>query len=390
MNSIDKIAHIFIDEYGTPSLEIEKEGVIPYFVYAAVIIPNSELDNARSIHESIILDSFKQQGFIKSVSIPNNANGYAKQLDGLTKLSSLHHHVIALIIDKGSILKNTGLSIKQSFIKYFQRLLSTHFFECYDEFHIVADETGWPDFRSSLHKYMQDSVGIEPTLFSNNTFKTSNDISGESLLQLADFYAGILGRYYCGKFDENRSTVIHNLIRSRVSIEWFPNDTISFLASDVAFDQSFDYDLYYLAIDTAKRYLEKHSKDDHTGCELLEYLLQEARRSPQRHISSKEIKSHLNNIGIEISDPIDKISELRDEGVIIISPIGKKGYKFPTSEQEIADFLNRLSRNVVPQLKRGFIINKILAEKSFGKYNVLNSNEFELLRELSDIVNKQS
>ena len=65
-----------------------------------------------------------------------------------------------------------------------------------------------------------------------------------------------------------------------------------------------------------------------------------------RHISSKELKERLLNRKIEIGDPIVKVSELRDHGVLLVSPIGKKGYKFPTSEKELAEFYNRLSANV--------------------------------------------
>ena len=33
-----KIAYIYIDESGTPTLEIEKKGVMPFEVYSAVVI----------------------------------------------------------------------------------------------------------------------------------------------------------------------------------------------------------------------------------------------------------------------------------------------------------------------------------------------------------------
>ena len=91
---------------------------------------------------------------------------------------------------------------------------------------------------------------------------------------------------------------------------------------------------------------------------------------------------------IDIGDPINKVSELRDAGVIVISPIGKKGYKFPTNEKEIAEFLNRLSSNVIPQIRRAAIINDALARLSYGSYNVLKSSEFEILNKMSEILNK--
>ena len=117
-------------------------------------------------------------------------------------------------------------------------------------------------------------------------------------------------------------------------------------------------------------------------------MLQEARYNPLRHMSSKELKERLKIKNIEIGDPIVKVSELRSNGVILISPIGKKGYKFPTSEKEIADFYNRLSSNIIPQLKRGYILNEVLAQRSIGKYNILKDARFDTLNTLSEIVNK--
>ena len=207
------------------------------------------------------------------------------------------------------------------------------------------------------------------------------------LIQLADLYAGTIGKYFCGRYDENRAKVIHDSIRTRLSIQWIPSEFTSFIIATDEFDNSFDNELFELSIKTATEYLEK-KREDKSGCELIRYMLQEARYNPLRHISSKELKERLKIKNIEIGDPIVKVSELRSNGVILISPIGKKGYKFPTSEKEIADFYNRLSSNIIPQLKRGYILNEVLAQRSIGKYNILKDARFETLNTLSEIVNK--
>lgn len=279
-----------------------------------------------------------------------------------------------------------GLHYKKSFIKFFQRLISKRFLEMFDEVHVCFDMTGDDEFKTSLELYMNKEVGFGPNLFSNNTYKALNDITEEPLIQFADFYAGTIGKYYCGRYDKNRADVIHNsFLRSRVSIEWFPPNYVSYIAASAIFDGNFDVELLSIAIESAKEYLDKY-KDDVVGCELLKYLLQETTRNPLRHISSQEIKLNLSNKGVEIGDPIVKISELRDQGVFIISPIGKKGYKFPTSETEIAEFYNRLSCNVVPQLRRGFTMNKLLFEKTMGRINVMSNSEFALLLKLGEDV----
>ena len=233
---------------------------------------------------------------------------------------------------------------------------------------------------------MEESVGLGRTLFSNNEYRLADDRTEEPLLQLADLYAGIIGRYYCGKYDLKKSEFIrNNFLRSKLSIDWFPKETTSFIAASASFDSTFDEELMQIGYESAHKYITEN-KADISGCELLKYVIQESQLSPLRYISSKEIKANLRNRGIDIGDPIIKVSELRDKGVVLISPIGKKGYKFPHSQEEFAEFLNRLSGNVVPQLRRGYQMNKIVLKKSCGRYNVLSNPEFRLLMDLCERV----
>ena len=77
---------------------------------------------------------------------------------------------------------------------------------------------------------------------------------------------------------------------------------------------------------------------------------------------------------------------MRDRGVFIISPQGKKGYKFPCNEKEIAEYYDRISNNVIPQLKRGYVLHKVLTEQSGATYNILATDNFSLLNSLIDKV----
>lgn len=378
--------HIYIDECGTPDLDTLKSGNQEFSIYSAVIIGDKDINNANHIYNKIIEDDFNQQKYIKSSQIGNDKSGYAKTISALTTLKELNHYVYALIIDKKHLQGHKGLSIKDIFIKFIQRLLAEHFYDKFDEFHIYADETGHSEFKLSLEKYMQNIVGLAPTLFSNNTFKYVNDKDCK-LIQIADLYAGTIGKYLCGKYDVNRGKVVHDIIRTRLSIQWFPNEFVPYIIATNSFNTTFDNELFNLAKKTSTEYIESHNHDI-SGCELINYMLQEAQYNPLRHISSKELKERLNFKNIEIGDPIVKVSELRNNGVLIISPIGKKGYKFPTSEKGIAEFYNRLSANIIPQLKRGYILNEVLAQRSIGKYNILKDVRFEKLNALSEVVNK--
>lgn len=378
------IARIYIDESGTPALDIEKKGVLPFMVYSAVVIKEEDVEKAKVLLQKIIKENNIQQGFIKSKSLD-----YDKRVKVLTALKDVDHYVISLVIDKSKIDKNSGLQYKQSYIKYFQRLLSKHFLSTYDEFHIVLDKLGYPEFQESLKKYMNAGDMLGQTLFSYNTFNLAEDTTEEPLLQIADVYAGTICKYYCQQYNNGEAQYIHdNIISGKVTIEWFPWESISLFAAENLFSEQFDKELYNLSIDTAKQYITLHESDDVEGVELIKYILQESTRNPFRVISSKEIKQNLQKRGFEIGDPISKISYLRSHRVVIISPQGKKGYKFPTSEKELADFYDRLKDNVIPQLKRCRILNNVLQERSIGKYGVLKHKEYETLNQLCEIVNK--
>ena len=48
-----KDKYVFIDESGTPDLNIEKDGVLPYFIYAAVVIEADEIEMAYEVLNTI-------------------------------------------------------------------------------------------------------------------------------------------------------------------------------------------------------------------------------------------------------------------------------------------------------------------------------------------------
>ncbi len=381
---MDDDYYVFIDESGTPSLHTEKNGVLPYLVYSAVVICGKNLSNACNTLNDIQTKYFPQNKYLKSQHIPNDHNGYVKTINILTELKGFEHYVYTIVIDKSKINIQSGLSYKSVFIKYFNRIIAQHLTSDNVDLHIVFDKTGYIEFQDELANYMKKN-GCGVTLFSNNTFKLSEDQKEEPLLQIADFYAGTISKYYCGKFDKNKASIIHdNFLRKKVSIEWFPRNSVPMFAAETAFESTYNDEITKIAIQSAINYLDKN-KDDTVGCELILYFLQETQRNPLRYISSKEIKSSLKARNVEIGDPIVKVSELRDKGVFIISPIGKKGYKFPNNVLEIAEFYNRLISNILPQLKRCTILNKVLWDNSKGQYNLLASTEFDVLSKLCDI-----
>ena len=381
------IAHVFVDEFGTPALNIEKQGTTPYFVYSGIVIEETEINKARIIHKQII-DTYFQGTHIKSSNISNDDKGHIKRIKILAELSKFKHYVTVLIVDKSKITTD-GLSYKRSFLKFFTNLFSKQFLDKFDEYHICIDQTGNNEFQQSVKDYMNDKGYGRQDLFSHNTFSLKEDIKEEPLLQFADFYAGCIGKYYCGKFDKGQAEAINNEIKLRLFVDWFPREFTNYLGAAEFQKNDFCLKISEIAIKTAKDYLENN--EDLISCEIIKILLQETHLNPFRPVSSGEIKKKLKLKGMKINDPINEIGKLRDEGVFIVSPLGKKGYKFPCNEKEIAEYYDRITNNVVPQLKRGYVLHKILTEQSSASYNILGTSSFSLLNALIDkVVNHQN
>lgn len=375
-----KRTYIFIDEYGTPSLNTSSEGVTPYFIYVAVCIESQHIERARDILMSVRKD-FNQGSPLKANRIKNDKKGHLKRLQILRSFSGEFPHVVhALIVDKEKI-KSPGLSYKKVFIKYFNKLLAKIYDSPqYSEIHIVLDKTGRPEFAEDLRRYMEKHIP-QHDLFSNNTFDLKDDKEEEPLLQVSDFYAGCIGRIFCDIIPKEDAISLYNCLREYSFCECYPRDRTNYLCAKHTNDNNYDIELVNIAICSAEAYLESQNSSE-IGREIVNYFLMENKFYPFKIISSHQIKDRLKLKGLLIGDPIVEISHLRSAGVLIVSPLGKNGYKLPCNIEEIKSFYDRISTNVIPQLKRAYILNRVISTGSVGKINVLQE-----LGELNKLVN---
>ena len=112
-NKLPKIAYIYIDESGTPTLEIEKNGVMPFEVYSAVIIEDSNIDKARETLIEIIKENNIKRGYLKSSKMSDD-----QRIRVLSSFNKFAHHVFTLVIDKSKIKVYSIKLIKASSIAF--------------------------------------------------------------------------------------------------------------------------------------------------------------------------------------------------------------------------------------------------------------------------------
>jgi len=376
---------VFIDEYGNTTLNLDNEATPSHFIYASIVIKESDIPQARLLLKD--LQKKYNQGS------PLKSNRLFKKVDEQTKLQrrllilneikrKLNFVSFILVVDKQK-LYGDGLKYKKSFIKYFQKVFHDTINENYEAYSIFMDMTGNDDFKQSLEAYIRKG----DTLFGNNTYQLAEDKVEEPLLQIADIIANSIGRCYCiNKLDPNAANII-DCLKDRLIIDQFPYEKSLYFGKNVK-ESAIDKKISEIAVDKAIEYIEKNEGNINTGhVEIVKYLLLIFRTNPFRVVLTGEIVNVIIKQGLNFSSSQLRtvIQDLRDSGLLIASLQGKSGYKIPNSENDMIDFYNRLLNSVVPMLKRVKIANEQLQIKSVNEINLLNPDgNFGLLNKLVD------
>lgn len=377
-------AKIFIDEFGNSHLDLSKKGTFSHFVYASVIIPESEVNNARILRKEIC-KKFRLGNDIKSKNI-GDKKYFQKRLDILNYLiENLDFSIDVLVIDKDKLDKDEGgLRFKKTFYKYFQKVLIRKYNQVYSSYNIYLDKLGSDDFRTELLNFI-DNNGTQRDLFNpDRTFELSDDKTDEKLVQLADIIAGSLGRLFCLSHYNPESSKIYEILHTRMSVSYYPYLKIS--NKEIKKTKTLSKEISQLNLESLKNYLENSKKsEDALKRRLLEYLYTNSKIDSERLVPSYELINFLKNFSKTITE--DKlrllIRDLRYEGLFIISHSGKPGYKLASNYSDIEQHFSHFMKYIIPMLNKIKILNQNISQLSFNKINPLEKdNQFERIKKL--------
>ncbi|MBT5529613.1 MAG: DUF3800 domain-containing protein, partial [Cytophagia bacterium] len=268
---IDEVQHIFVDEFGNPSLETQKSAVTDYFIIVATLISDPDLANVEVLVEKVSKKYF-QGSEIKSSNVKTD-NRRIKILQDISELKAKYY---VLAIDKNQIDKKSGLIYKKSFLKFLHGVLYRQLFEVYPNVRIIADEHGYPEFMEGFKKYVNKNH--IPNLFERSSFDFANS-KENSLIQISDFIAGTLARVF---EPDKRSDESNNFLKiigeNIICIDEWPIKSNPFTGKmDISTSEGYDEDIRRLAINQASLFIERNesTKDDQVKdqIEVLKYLL---------------------------------------------------------------------------------------------------------------------
>ena len=369
-------ARIFIDEFGNSHLDLSKKGTFSHFVYASVIIPDSDIEKARLLRTEIC-KKFRLGPDIKSKNLENKKY-FQKRLDILQYLAeNLDFTIDVLVIDKEKLDKDEGgLKYRKTFYKYFQKVLIEKYNLIYSAFNIHLDQFGFKNFRNELINFI-NKVSIQRDLFNpDRTFELSNDKTDEKLVQFADIIAGSLGRLFCLSNYNPESKKIYEILHTRMSVNFFPYTEIKY--SKTQNSKPLNEEIGKLNLESLKNYLNTSERsEDALKRRLLEYLYTNSKIDSERLVPSYELIDFLKNFSKTINE--DKlrmlIRDLRYEGLFIISHSGKPGYKLASNYADIEQHFSHFMKYVEPMLQKIKILNQNISQLSFNKINPLEKDE---------------
>lgn len=351
MNVTENIA--FIDEFGTNSLEFDKQDISTHFIITCILVDKSHVSNIQGELDLIRQKNF-QQGEIKSSGVGDDDK---RRLKVLVELVTVDFQILALVIDKRKLV-GEGFGYKPSFYKFLNELVYSDLYKVFAHVDVTMDEYGSEKFMTGFINYIRKIH--PPDLFTQlNDIKFQNS-KNNVLIQLADFVSGTLARVY----DETKKSPLGNnfmqVIRRKIGIiKFFPQSYDSFVYEYDRADKKIDSQIDELSLRRANDFILRNELDSDSIKKLQVRTLKLLRLYRQtisysRYISTKEILEHLNYNSIEkITEYFFRtniIAKLRDKDVLIAS--SKNGYKLPVSMADLYDFINHGSIVVIPMLNR--------------------------------------
>lgn len=377
--------YAFIDEFGAFGFDFDNPGCSSHFIVVAIVVDDKDLETVSNGIEIIRRKNF-QTGEIKSSKIGKN---HSRRIAVLNELKQLPFHIFSIICDKRKIYENSGLRYKQPFYKFINNIVHQELRINYSNLVITADEVGGNDYLSSFTEYVR-SKEIPLDLFDSSLFKFENS-KHSIIIQLADLVAGSLAyNYDIHKTAESDGHNYKSLLENKIlRIGYFPETFDTFNVNQKGVNPDYNPQIADICYRKAKFFIEANKDSDDLEIKqqiaILNYLLfRFMNKSPRKYIPTNELINQLIYLGydkLSLQTFRNKIiAKLRDKEVIISSSIG--GYKIPSTEKELYDFVNHGKSIIMPMMSRLKTCNDVIKMGTSGNINLFERAEYHSLAKM--------
>ncbi len=343
----------FVDEYGTPSLDLELAGVTRSYIFCAVLVSDDKVDALRAEVELVRRRHF-QTGEMKSKSLGSNGQRWNGVL---ASLAHLPFQFAALVVNKAKIEQTTGLAFKNTFVKNVQKRLYEKLFRAHAGLKVRADAYGYQDFRDGFKTYLEKQCGSN--LFDRRSFEYV-DSKSEVLVQRSDIMCGALARTFVpGLWKAPQPLAFGPLAQKALLVDHWPRLPQQRYVSPASVATStIDDRISAYAIQQADDFVDRNEmkRDHETECKVavINRLLLQRMVAHDVAVSGAEL---LGNLSAQSLEPKGMqwfrskvIGSLRDSGVGITS--SAHGYALPSSRRDLMGFVEHAQNICTPLLGR--------------------------------------
>ena len=372
--------YIYGDEFGTSSMNLIAKNEISHFVYSAIVVTETNLNQAYKVRDGISKKFFRGQR-IRSKS--RALKDISKRLKALRYLSNnLDFKIYTIVVDKSKV-KGEGLQYKEVFYKYFQKIFASNIMSDYQIFEIYNDELISDEYKQEMYLYLNKNLAIQ-SLFSDYRMVDDRD---EVLVQIADLVAGSLGRVFSNShYVREASDIIDILLSKMTPPEYFP------YRYDIA-KKSYLHDktaevVTRFVIQDVIAYINDSSHSVEK-IDLLKFLYFCFKINPNQMVDIYSIQGSLGRLykNITIEQIRSLIRDLRYDGILVVTAAGRSGYKLARNESDIKAYFNHYLNYVKPMLRKIEVANNKL-KKIEGAKHLIDDQEFLLLKQLINVNEK--
>lgn len=180
---------------------------------------------------------------------------------------------------------------------------------------------------------------------------------------------------------------MHVLKDKLIRIEYYPKTYETYVLEDSAIAEDYDKDIAKICFAQAVKFVEHHKDSDEDEIKaqviVLKHLLFRFMNNDTRgYIFTRELQEQLKTAGLgpisESTFRMRVIGKLRDQGVIIAS--SQKGYKIPSKQAEMYDFINHDAKIVIPMLSRLKKCRDLIKLGTVNELDLLDHPEYTQLR----------
>ena len=388
-----ELVYAFTDEYGAFGWDIDNPSVSTHFIITAIIVKSSDLDSFAQQAEALRKKHF-QTGEIKSSKIGKD---HKRRLRILNDLQDMPFSVFSVCIDKKKCIENMsmrGLQYKKTFYKFMNNIVHRELRRAFQKIVVVADEVGTNEYMQSFCQYVSNHQDL-PNLFGDVQFGFESSQS-DVRIQIADLISGTLAYVYDTHKHSNDAPNYLQILKDKIiRVELYPKTYDNYVLENSAIAEDYDADIAKLCFAQASKFVEHNGNDNDPEIKaqviVLQYLLFRFMNNDTRgYIYTQELKGQLANTELRgLSDSAFRmkiIGKLRDKGVILAS--SQKGYKIPSKQSELYDFINHDAKIVIPMLARLKKCRDLVKLSTANGLDLLDHPEYEQLRAYFDSISE--